>query len=389
MASIVAPETIPSPIEQPQRKIISRASIQNANENADIFTFTLNHVNVSLANALRRVILTDIPTVVFRTSPYERNQTTIHINTTRLNNEILKHRLSCIPIYITDHTIDLSKYVVELDKKNETDTIQNVTTEDFRIKDTETSKYLTDDETKRMFPPDPITKDYILIVRLRPKISDSISGEELKLEAKMEIGTAKENSTFNTSSTCSYAYTANPIHQQREWQNKIKLLKEQGLTEDEIEYEEYNWKLSDAKRIVLQDSFDFIIETLGVFSNKELVEYACDIMIQKCDTLLESITASTISILEATTTMKNSFDIILENEDYTLGKCIEFAMNHFFYVQERKLAFVGFRKQHPSDSDSIVRIAFKKEGSIADLYGMLQVCAEYVKTTFVRIRSQL
>ena len=63
---------------------------------------TISNINCSLANALRRVILANIPTVVFRTSPYEKNDATFHINTSRLNNEILKQRLSCIPIHISD-----------------------------------------------------------------------------------------------------------------------------------------------------------------------------------------------------------------------------------------------------------------------------------------------
>jgi DNA-directed RNA polymerase alpha subunit len=65
--------------------------------------FTLSGVNVSLANAIRRTILSDIPLIVFRTSPHEQNKANIILNTTRLNNEILKQRLSCIPIHIKDY----------------------------------------------------------------------------------------------------------------------------------------------------------------------------------------------------------------------------------------------------------------------------------------------
>ena len=67
-----------------------------------ILKFTLSDINVSLANAIRRTILSDIPTVIFKTFPYEKNQATIYINTSRLNNEILKQRLGCIPIHIKD-----------------------------------------------------------------------------------------------------------------------------------------------------------------------------------------------------------------------------------------------------------------------------------------------
>ena len=38
----------------------------------DAFGFTLTGLNVSLANGLRRTMLSDIPIVVFRTTPYEK-----------------------------------------------------------------------------------------------------------------------------------------------------------------------------------------------------------------------------------------------------------------------------------------------------------------------------
>ena len=172
-----------------------------------ILTFTLSKCNVSLANALRRTILAEIPIIVIRSSPYEKNDVTVHTNTTRLNNEILKQRLSSIPIFIRDQLSqeELQEYEVVIDKKNEIGAIEFITTEDFKIKHGE--KELASNVVHQIFPPDPITKDYILFSRLRPKISDDIPGEELKITAKLSIGTAKESSTFNVVSTCSYAMT--------------------------------------------------------------------------------------------------------------------------------------------------------------------------------------
>ena len=67
--------------------------IDNISESGDILSFTLSGVNVSLANALRRTILSDIETVIFKTAPQEENNAIIYANTTRFNNEILKQRL--------------------------------------------------------------------------------------------------------------------------------------------------------------------------------------------------------------------------------------------------------------------------------------------------------
>ena len=86
--------------------------IENVDKNSNIMRFRLSGVNVSLANALRRTILSDIPTVVFKTSPYEENKATIISNTSRLNNEVIKQRLSCIPIHIDDLDMPLQNAIL-------------------------------------------------------------------------------------------------------------------------------------------------------------------------------------------------------------------------------------------------------------------------------------
>ncbi len=73
--------------------------ISNVEEEGDLLRFTLSGVNVSLANALRRIILSEIPTLAFITEHHETNQCTIEENTSRLHNEIIRQRLGCIPIH--------------------------------------------------------------------------------------------------------------------------------------------------------------------------------------------------------------------------------------------------------------------------------------------------
>ena len=162
-------------------------AIQELTEKNNILTFTISNINVSYANAIRRVILADIPTVVFRTFPHDKNDATFHINTGRLNNEILKQRLSSIPIHIKDLDIPLKDYVLEVDVKNNTDSLIYVTTADFKIKNTLTDTYLSNDQLKEIFPPDPISNDYIDFCRLRPRISDTIQVNILNFRAYLVL----------------------------------------------------------------------------------------------------------------------------------------------------------------------------------------------------------
>ena len=72
--------------------------LQSVSDEGDLLRFTLQDINVSFANAIRRTLLTDIPVIAIRTETYDTNQCRIHTNTGRLHNEILKQRISCIPI---------------------------------------------------------------------------------------------------------------------------------------------------------------------------------------------------------------------------------------------------------------------------------------------------
>jgi DNA-directed RNA polymerase subunit L len=335
--------------------------IEKITEDNDTLTFTLRDVNVSLANGLRRTILSDIPCVVFKTIPYEENKCNIKINTTRLNNEILKQRLSCIPIHISDLKMPLQNYILEVNVDNLTDTIIYVTTEDFKIKNLMTNHYLSEKDQKSIFPPNNLTGYYIDFARLRPKISDEIPGEKLHLTCELSIGTAKQDGMFNCVSTCSYGFTQDDGTIETEVTKKIQEWKDNGLSKDEIIFESKNWRLLDGQRIVKRDSFDFIIQTVGVFTNQEIIRKACDILIDKLDLLNTSIDTDDLKITPSENTMPNSYDVTLENEDYTIGKVLEYFLYSKFYEGTKSLSFCGFKKMHPHDKDSIIRIAYKEE----------------------------
>ena len=107
-------------------------AISNISVEEELFKFTLSGLNVSLANALRRTILNDIPITVIHTETYKDNQCVIETNNTRLHNEILKHRLSCIPIHMKELDVLPNNYILELDEKNDTENMKIITTEHFK-----------------------------------------------------------------------------------------------------------------------------------------------------------------------------------------------------------------------------------------------------------------
>jgi DNA-directed RNA polymerase alpha subunit len=94
--------------------------ISARDEKNGVLTFTLDNINISIANGLRRTILSDIPTVSFKTFPHNENQADIIKNTSRFNNEILKQRFGSIPIHLKDHSQPFDELLVQIDKQNDT-----------------------------------------------------------------------------------------------------------------------------------------------------------------------------------------------------------------------------------------------------------------------------
>ena len=340
--------------------------IANLKEEDGKMTFTISSIDVSYVNSIRRTILSDIPIVIFKTTPYEENNANISINTSRLNNEIVKQRLSCIPIninYLELGSSSFENYLLELDIDNKTDTSIIVTTNDFKVLNTLTNKYLEDSEVKKIFPPfippNGNGEYYIDFLRLRPKISDEIPGERIKLSCKFTVGTSRDDSMFNVTGTCSYGCT--PDYEKMEEQVEIRKQKwkDEGKKEDEIKFEAANWKLLEGLRYVIKNSFDFVIESIGMYSNPQIIMEACVILLKKFDDLKHGIEHDEVTIIRSDNTLENCYDVILVNEDYTIGNILNYELFKIFYRDLKVINYVGFKKLHPHDTDSIIRISLE------------------------------
>ena len=74
--------------------------------------------------------------------------------------------------------------------------------------------------------------------------------------------------------------------------------------------------------------------------------------------MVNSIDSGMVMIKLSETNMDFSYDIVLENEDYTIGKVLEYILYEKFFIEQKLLTFCGFKKVHPHDTDSIIRVAY-------------------------------
>ena len=361
--------------------------LEKISEVGDICEFTLSNINVSLANAIRRTILSDIPITCFYTETNKENDCNIEINTSRLHNEIIKHRLSCIPIHENDLSLLPGKYMLELNMKNDTDNMIVVTTEHFKIKNKTNGNYLTKEETNRLFPPNYISQNYIDFIRLRPKISDTIHGEEIALTCEFSVHNAKKNSVYNVVSICSYSNTIDREMVNKVWEDHETKLRLKDTPIKDIQFQKRNFEILDAQRYYKEDSFDFIIQTIGIYTNKEIVKKACSIIYDKFIQLILDIDSDSIPIINSEVTMENCYDIILINEDYTMGNILEYLIYEKYYKNENVLSFCGFKKFHPHNLDSTLRIAYLENIDKKGISQHLRIIANDAISIFKKLYS--
>ena len=149
------------------------------------FRFETYDIDLSILNAFRRIILTNIPVIGF--DGEDNPSLEVLVNTGPLHNEYILQRFGCIPIHFNETDIDTfnsDDYIFELNVKNDDSTMLNVTTHDFTIIKKETP--LSHKEVTKLFPVDSISNDPILITRLR-------QGEHLHIKGKAVKKTAYEH----------------------------------------------------------------------------------------------------------------------------------------------------------------------------------------------------
>jgi hypothetical protein len=364
--------------------------ITNISESNGILSFDAK-CNVSVINGLRRTLTNDVTTVCLKTEPFndknsELESTIIYENTTSFTNEILKQRLGCIPVHLKTPD-NIENLIIEVDKENTGNSIELITTEDFMIKDKNTNRYLTKDQVKKIFPPSKFTNDYIIFARIKPGVSKTVQGEKLRLACRLFESRGKVSGQYNVCSTAAYNNMIDEVKQTEAWSKIEDDLSKQGILKTTINDKKKNWYLLEGKRLYFKNKFQFRLETIGVFTNEELIKKACLALNVKFHQLSEKITNNEMVYTKDSINVKNSFDVKLFDIGYSVGKNIEYMLHDRFFNKTKILTYVGFIKRHPHDDHSIVRVVFKDDtkANTDNIRSLLQSSIDYCIQNYTNI----
>ena len=372
--------------------------VENVVEYEGTLTFNIRGVETCVVNSLRRACLSNIETLVFKGFPHHESSINIIKNTTNFNNEYLKHRISCIPIMSNkSNEFDQLKenYKIVVDVKNEKGKQEKryVTTKDIVLVNKQTNNDVQSEMNGSLFPPDPISGEHILLCVLYPNhnLSDN-EMEELNFEAEFEIGCAQENSCWNVVHNCTYEFL----------RNEPEISKRANNIEDKMEKRDF--EILDAQRIYYENEYKMTVESLGIFTNRELMAKSCEYIISKLNLIIqytkdnelanvqtkeEYISASNDGTKSAEEieeyqnmycniyTEDDFFVFELKEDDYTIGKLIEV---YLYSSYKERLSFVGFKKNHPVQPNAHIYIRYKKEQSNKkDIFSHIKNTALYLQ----------
>ena len=163
--------------------------IQVIEKTDDFMRFIVSGVNTPFVNALRRIMLTEVPTMAI-------DEVVILENSSILNDEILSHRMGFIPL-----KTDLDSYSLPEDCKCESEFGCSLCRANLTL-EIEAAGKITTVYSGDMIPENPDiapVSDKIPLAKLAPD-------QRIKMEAYARLGKGKKHAKWQPVSMCTYTY---------------------------------------------------------------------------------------------------------------------------------------------------------------------------------------
>ena len=368
-------------------------------DGTQLLTFTLQNTNVAYANTLRRLVLTGVESIAFRSDMNDMGTSTdvsIIKNSTSMTNEMLADRIGLIPIRWNSAKHGApSDYVFKLNVKNTSDRLLDVTSNDITA-----VRLIGKDGKEEDIPKDAMDffdKDILLTV-LKPYRANH-EPQEIEFTAKASIGIGKEHARFIPVSQCAYRYTRDPSEQRQKelmlkWaksMNKItgeEATKPADISEEKLALLRKEYVTMEIDRCYLTDpktgeanSFDFTVETIGTVDARQIIEEA----VKKAREICERYTSFTREMprnlkppvvssnrlegwdfiftvperyVDSTATKE---DVLREHildllsSDHTLGNLLQTYVDENLFGQNN-VTYIGYNVPHPLRNEMVLRI---------------------------------
>ena len=342
--------------------------------------------DLCVVNALRRAVLADVPTAAFRFDPHAPSQSGIAIktNTSTLHNEFLGHRLSLVPVGLNENQMRVFEpwqYRFILRVKNTGTDMLPVTTGDIEVLDNTGAK-LPPDARNAMFPANPLTRDHILLVRLRPSAVNDRNGEEVHVECSASLGTGRQHARWSPVSTCYFRNKPDQEAANNAFQATLAAEEarraEEGLgklSERDLELLRHQHDSLNAHRFYVRNehgdpaAFEFAIETECALRPTWVLFKAMLVLRARFEAILaalredadavrdESALPSKVDI-SAYPNTDDFYQVVIRGEDHTVGNLLQ-GLLYRRWVRDgagAEVPYIGYHQPHPLEDHVVVKI---------------------------------
>jgi len=288
----------------------------------DRIVFIVEDTDLALINAVRRVVLAEVPYVAVALDGWNFRE-----NTCVLHNHFLGHRITMTPLHLSRTEADAYipgsiKVSLKVAHSSTARAPLDVTSKDLAV----TLHDQPHPDTARLYPADPLTGDHVLLTVLKP-------GEAVSAEAAAVRGVAGTHACFAVASQCAFeplldaalVKAARPASDDPAVQNRFQCI-------DRLRC----WTAGPDGN---PRAFRFTVASECGMTALDIVSSALDVLESKCVTSVATVAASGDHGL---TTLE------VAGEGHTLGNFLQsVAMDELVGDAPKPLAFAGYHCPHP------------------------------------------
>lgn len=366
----------------------------------------------SLINAIRRILIEEIPTCAFNVDESsEEKDIIIDTNNTSLHNEMILHRISLITLYINPE--DKNRYMFKLNVKHDTnEPYRFVDSNDFDIYKMDSDKLELDKMDEKNYSQKKLNQgekdkilrpfvfrgnsNYSLLIELK-NTHTGITNQELKLYCSPSINIGKYNAAYQSSSRVSYSFVIDEELVKSKLDEKIKL---ENISEDDKENYSKKFVIEEAERYYYRDNddepyiYNFDIESQHYYDSCKLFIKSIEILTGKLSYLKEQFIyflkdePSSISIEKSKDCV---YIYTINDENHTIGNLLQSHIVRRSIDEESIINGCSYKKLHPLDESIILILSLNPNNKIykKSETQKVQQLTEFIRTQLDEIKNDV
>jgi DNA-directed RNA polymerase subunit L len=341
---------------------VSSKFISNLKYDNESITFDLNNKNkelkISFVNALRRTIISDIYTYAI-----DDKSIKFYENTSMLNNEFLKHRLTLIPIVSNLENIHYDNIIISCKKKNENENMENIYVRDFTCIDSDSGKSL---DSNLLFK-------YMDILFAKIKYGQSISFECRLTRSNSYY----KGSFFSPVSVCLYTF-------------KIDDEEVKNITSHMNEKDKKTFFTQDIERIYKKNDvgepyiYHFKLESIGFYDAKDIFIIGCIALKERLNHLKDEFRNKKSTKITIVNDGENDFfKFLIDHENETIGNLLS-----TYITYNPSVFYCGYVIEHPLKKNILFKIRLHEKNDLENNIQVIENMIDYLVSLLDKLLNE-